>query len=62
MAGGALGGVLGAACRLIPGYAESWIKTPFYDNDTVSQLVSMTLFAGLCLYLWYGSTRSTEEA
>jgi putative OPT family oligopeptide transporter len=62
MAGGALGGVLGAACRLIPGYAESWIKTPFYDNDTVSQLVSLTLFAGLCLYLWYGSTRSKEEA
>ena len=32
MAGGALGGVLGAACRLIPGYNEDWIKTPFYGN------------------------------
>jgi len=27
MAGGALGGVIGAACRLLPGYEESWIKT-----------------------------------
>jgi uncharacterized oligopeptide transporter (OPT) family protein len=62
MAGGALGGVFGAACRLIPGYTESWIKTPFYDNDTVSQLVSLTLFVGLCVYLWYGSTRAKEEA
>jgi uncharacterized oligopeptide transporter (OPT) family protein len=26
MAGGALGGVLGAACRLIPGYREEWIS------------------------------------
>ena len=40
MAGGALGGVFGAACRLIPGFTEDWIKTPFYDNDPVSQIVS----------------------
>jgi hypothetical protein len=26
MAGGALGGVLGAACRLIPSYKEDWIR------------------------------------
>ena len=31
MAGGALGGVLGAALRLIPSYSEEWVKTPFYD-------------------------------
>ena len=37
MAGGALGGVFGAACRLIPGYTEEWIQTPFYDNDPISQ-------------------------
>ena len=33
MAGGALGGVLGAALRLIPGYREELIKTPFYSNE-----------------------------
>ena len=33
MAGGALGGVFGAACRLIPGYSEDWIQTPFYGNE-----------------------------
>jgi putative OPT family oligopeptide transporter len=55
MAGGALGGVIGAAFRLLPGFAESWIKTPFYDNDAVSQLVSAALFIGFCLYLWFGS-------
>ena len=40
MAGGALGGVFGAALRLVPGYTEDWIKTPFYDNEPVSQIVS----------------------
>lgn len=61
MAGGALGGVIGAACRLIPGYAESWITTPFYGNEAVSQWVSTLLFIGLCCYLWWGSTRRVEE-
>jgi putative OPT family oligopeptide transporter len=62
MAGGALGGVFGAACRLIPGYSEAWIKTPFYDNDAVSQIVSLLLFVGLCVYLWRGSVQHKEEA
>jgi putative OPT family oligopeptide transporter len=57
MAGGALGGVLGAACRLIPSYKEDWIRTPFYGNDLVSQSVSALLFVGLCVYLWFGSVR-----
>jgi putative OPT family oligopeptide transporter len=57
MAGGALGGVIGAACRLIPGFTEDWIKTPFYDNEVISQWISAALFVGLCVYLWYGSTR-----
>jgi len=57
MAGGALGGVLGAAIRLIPGYREELIKTPFYSNDAVSQIVSALLFVGLCLYVWFGSVR-----
>src|SRR5262249_60375056 len=40
MAGGALGGVFGAALRLFPWYKEELVKAPFYDNDPVSQIVS----------------------
>ena len=61
MAGGALGGVFGAALRLFPWYAEDRIKTPFYDNDMVSQVVSIVLFLGLCFYLWFDATRKTAE-
>jgi putative OPT family oligopeptide transporter len=57
MAGGALGGVLGAALRLLPWYAEDRIRTPFYDHEWISQTVSIVLFAGLCAYLWIDSTR-----
>jgi putative OPT family oligopeptide transporter len=57
MAGGALGGVLGAALRLLPWYAEDLLKTPFYDNDLVSQMVSVVFFVGLCVYLWVDATR-----
>ena len=60
MAGGALGGVLGAACRLIPSYKEEWVRTPFYGNELISQLVSAALFIGLCAYLWFGSVRHKE--
>ena len=62
MAGGALGGVFGAALRLAPGYTEDWIKTPFYDNAPVSQAVSALLFVGLCLYVRLSSTRRVPEA
>lgn len=55
MAGGALGGVFGAALRLFPWYSEDLIRTPFYDNIPVSQTVSIVLFLGLCVYLWRGS-------
>jgi putative OPT family oligopeptide transporter len=61
MAGGALGGVFGAAFRLFPWYSEDRIKTPFYDNDTVSQLISAALFSALCIYLWFRSTRRLKE-
>jgi len=61
MAGGALGGVFGAACRLFPWYAEDRIKTPFYDNEMVSQSLSALLFVGLCLYLWFNSVRRMKE-
>jgi putative OPT family oligopeptide transporter len=57
MAGGALGGVLGAALRLFPWYAEDKLKTPFYDNAMLSQSISALLFVGLCLYLWFNSMR-----
>ena len=60
MAGGALGGVFGAAMRLIPSYSESWIKTPFFDNDPVAQLVSAALFLALCIYLWVGAVRRSK--
>jgi len=61
MAGGALGGVLGAALRLIPGYREDLIKTPFYSDDPVSQSISALLFVGLCLYVWFGSLKREKE-
>lgn len=60
MAGGALGGVFGAALRLLPKYSEDFIKTPFYSNELVSQLVSLVLFVGLCLYVWFGSLKKEK--
>jgi putative OPT family oligopeptide transporter len=62
MAGGALGGVFGAACRLIRGYSEDWIRTPFYGDELTSQLVSAALFVALCAYLWFGSMRRNPVA
>jgi putative OPT family oligopeptide transporter len=61
MAGGALGGVFGAAIRTIPSFKESWIKLPFYDNDPVSQIVSAMAFIALCVYFWFGSMRKPKE-
>jgi putative OPT family oligopeptide transporter len=61
MAGGALGGVLGAALRLLPWYCEDLIKMPFYDFDPVSQSVSALMFVGLCLYLWFGALKKEKE-
>jgi len=61
MAGGALGGVLGAALRLLPRYREDLIHTPFYSNETISQIVSAVFFVGLCLYVWFGSLRKGKE-
>jgi len=61
MAGGALGGVFGAALRLFPWYAEDRVRTPFYGTEWMSQTVSALLFVGLCAYIWYGSLRRTRE-
>jgi putative OPT family oligopeptide transporter len=61
MAGGALGGVLGASLRLFPWYQEDLIRTPFYMNNPVSQSLSILLFAGLCLYVWIYSVKKDKE-
>ncbi|MEA2603817.1 MAG: hypothetical protein QOF89_4809 [Acidobacteriota bacterium] len=60
MAGGALGGVFGAGLRLFPWYKEDLVKTPFFDNVPVSQIVSIVLFLGLCAYVWYGSLKKNR--
>ena len=61
MAGGALGGVFGAGCRLIPKFSEDWVQSPFYGNEAVSQSVSAVLFLSLCGYVWRRS-RSRRRA
>ncbi len=61
MAGGALGGVLGAALRLFPWYREELIRTPFYAHDAMSQTVSALVFVALCVYVWFGSLRRPKE-
>jgi hypothetical protein len=62
MAGGALGGVFGASFRLLPRFTEDWIRTPFYGDQAVSQIVSAALFIGLIGYVWWASLRHKEEA
>jgi putative OPT family oligopeptide transporter len=57
MAGGALGGVLGAALRLIPGFSEDWIATPFFANEPVSQTLSALGFLGFVAYTWWAAHR-----
>ena len=61
MAGGALGGVLGAALRLFPWYREDLIKTPFYSNEPLSQSVSALFFIALCAYVWFTSLKKEKE-
>jgi putative OPT family oligopeptide transporter len=60
MAGGALGGVLGASLHLFPWYREDLIQTPFYLNEPVSQSVSALLFVCLCLYVWIYSVKKEK--
>ena len=61
MAGGALGGVFGAALRLFDWYSEDNVRTPFYGNDAASQIVSLVFFIGVCVYLWIDATREVKE-
>ncbi|MBI5836803.1 MAG: oligopeptide transporter, OPT family [Candidatus Eisenbacteria bacterium] len=62
MAGGALGGVFGAALRLFPWFREDLVKTPFFDNDPVSQMISAGMFVALCAYLWWGALAKPGKA
>jgi putative OPT family oligopeptide transporter len=62
MAGGALGGVLGASFRLLPRFTEEWIRTPFYGDEVISQIVSAVLFMCLIGYVWWRAVRHKEEA
>ncbi len=61
MAGGALGGVIGAALRVLPHFKEEWIQTPFYDNIPLSQSISALFFVGLCLYVWFTSLKKEKK-
>jgi hypothetical protein len=61
MAGGALGGVLGAALRLVPGYSEDWVRTPFYDTAYISETLSALFFVAICVYLWKASVRAVPD-
>jgi putative OPT family oligopeptide transporter len=60
MAGGALGGVLGAGLRLFPWFREDLITTPFYANNSISQIVSALCFLAICLYVWFGSLKKEK--
>jgi putative OPT family oligopeptide transporter len=62
MAGGALGGVFGAALRLLKVYREDMVHTPFYSNEPVSQMVSALMFVGLCLYVWFRSIQGKKAS
>jgi putative OPT family oligopeptide transporter len=61
MAGGALGGVLGAALRLIPSFEESWVRTPFFDHEPLAQSLSLAGFGALCAYLIWMARKGVES-
>lgn len=61
MAGGALGGVIGAALRVVPHFQEEWIQTPFYNNIPVSQMLSALGFAVLCVYTYVASMKKPKS-
>jgi putative OPT family oligopeptide transporter len=62
MAGGALGGVIGAALRVLPSFREDWIQTPFYNNEVISQTISAVFFIVLCLYVWFASVKEKRAS
>ncbi len=62
MAGGALGGVFGAALRLLPNFSEGWVRTPFFAHDPISQSVSAAAFVALVVYVWRRAGTRVQEA
>jgi len=62
MAGGALGGVFGAALRVLPKFREELIQTPFYNNEPISQTLSAICFVVLCLYVWFASVKEKRAS
>ncbi|MGB2604537.1 MAG: oligopeptide transporter, OPT family [Candidatus Sulfotelmatobacter sp.] len=61
MAGGALGGVIGAALRVLPHFKEEWIQTPFYNNLPASQILSALGFVALCVYTYLNSMKRPKS-
>ena len=61
MAGGALGGVIGAALRVLPHFKEEWIQTRFYDNIAISQMLSALGFVALCAYTYLNSMKRQKS-
>ncbi len=61
MAGGALGGVIGAALRVVPHFKEEWIQTPFYNNIPLSQMLSALGFVALCAYTYLTSMKKQKS-
>jgi putative OPT family oligopeptide transporter len=61
MAGGALGGVFGAALRLFPWYREDLVKLPWYDTISVSESISALMFVVLCGYVWFSSLKRQKS-
>jgi putative OPT family oligopeptide transporter len=61
MAGGALGGVFGAALRLFPWYKEELVRSPWYDSIVTTNVVSLVGFIALCIYLWVDATRRSAQ-
>jgi putative OPT family oligopeptide transporter len=61
MAGGALGGVFGASLRLIPGFSEDWLRSPFYVDEAISQTMALLLFVSLGVYVWRTASRKEPE-
>jgi putative OPT family oligopeptide transporter len=63
MAGGALGGVFGAGLRVFaPGFSEDWVRSPFYDDEAISQTVSALGFLAFCAYTWVWASKRPKEA
>jgi putative OPT family oligopeptide transporter len=61
MAGGALGGVFGAALRLFPWYREDLVKMPWYDILSVSESISALMFVAMCGYIWFSSLQKVQD-